>query len=166
MIVFDASTLILLARTELLDLFVDDVQGGAIVPEKVYSEAVTEGKEEVQSIIRILQERKITVAKVTNTSLRKKLMEDFTIDAGEAEALVLALEYKGGIMATDDRNAIRACKMLKLEFITAVTVLVRAVEKGMINKDAGLEKLKKLQTVGRYSKTIIEDAIRTIMGGP
>lgn len=166
MIIFDASTLILLARTELLDLFVDDVQGGAIIPEKVYLEAITEGKEEIQSILRLLQEKKITVVKVKNTSLRKKLMEDFTIDAGESEALTLALEHKSGIMATDDRNAIRACKMLKLEFITAITVLVRAVEKGMIDKDEGLVKLKKLQTVGRYSKTIIEDAARLIKGGP
>ena len=79
--------------------------------------------------------------------------------------MAFALEHKSAIIATDDRNAIRACKMLKLEFITAVAVLVRAVEKGMIDKDEGLAKLQKLQTVGRYRKTIIEDAVRLIKGG-
>jgi len=165
MIVFDTSTLILLARIDILDLFITDVRGSVIIPEKVRSEAVTEGKEEVQSITRLLQEKKISVVKVKNTSLRKKLMEDFSIEAGEAESLALALEHKSALVATDDRNAIRACKMLKLEFITAVTVLVRAVEKGMIDKDEGLVKLQKLQTVGRYRKTIIEDAVRLIKGG-
>ncbi len=165
MIVFDTSTLILLARIDVLDLFITDVRGSVIIPEKVQSEAVTEGKEEVQSIVRLIQGKKIAVIKVKNSSLSKKLMEDFSIDAGEAEALALALEHKSSIVATDDRNAIRACKMLRLEFITAVTVLVRAVEIGMIDKDEGLVKLKKLQTVGRYSKTIIEDAARLIKGG-
>jgi predicted nucleic acid-binding protein len=165
MIVFDTSTLILLAIIEFLDLFITNVRGSVIIPEKVRSEAVTEGKEEVQSIIRLLQEKKISVVKVKNFSLRKKLMEDFSIEAGEAASLALALEHKSAIIATDDRNAIRACKMLKLEFITAVTVLVRAVEKGIIDKDEGLVKLQKLQAVGRYSKTIIEDAVRLLKGG-
>ncbi len=165
MIVFDTSTLILLAKIDLLDLFITDVRGSVIIPEKVRSEAVTADKEEVQSIVRLLQEKKISVVKVKNASLRKKLMGDFSIEAGEAESLALALEHKNPIVATDDRNAIRACKMLKLEFITAVTVLVRAVEKGMIDKDEGLVKLQKLQAVGRYRMTIIEDAVRLIKGG-
>jgi len=54
----------------------------------------------------------------------------------------------------------------KWEFITAVTVLVRAVEKGMISQDEGLIKLNKLNMVGRYSKSIMEDAVRLIKGGP
>lgn len=59
----------------------------------------------------------------------------------------------------------RACKILKLDFITAVAVLIRAVEKGLIEKDEGLAKLQKLQSVGRYSKAIIENAEQQIQGG-
>lgn len=40
-----------------------------------------------------------------------KLMEDFNIDEGEAEALILAIQEKAIMVATDDRNAIRACKL-------------------------------------------------------
>jgi predicted nucleic acid-binding protein len=165
MIVLDASTLILLAKIDILDLFISDVQDNVLIPEKVRSEATAEEKEETRFIIKCIADGKISVAKIKNTALAKKFAADFNIDAGEAEALALAIEKKAGIVATDDRNAIRACKVLKLDFITAVAVLVRAVEKGLIEKDEGLVKLHKLQSVGRYNKAIIEDAARQIEGG-
>ncbi|MBI3754550.1 MAG: hypothetical protein HY265_00070 [Deltaproteobacteria bacterium] len=66
------------------------------------------------------------------------------------------------MLATDDRNAIRACKILKLEFITAIAVLIRAFEKNLIDRDEVVVKLQKLKSVGRYSRTIIEDAVKRI----
>jgi predicted nucleic acid-binding protein len=165
MIVFDASTLILLAKIDTLDLFISQVQAGAWMPQKVKSEVTAEEREETRFIVRCIEDGKIIVAKIKNTALAQKLSDDFNIDAGEAEALALAIEKKASIVATDDRNAIRACKILKLDFITAVAVLIRAVEKGLIEKDEGLARLHKLQSVGRYSKAIIEDAEQQIQGG-
>ncbi len=165
MVVFDASTLILLARIDVLDLFLSNIGGKAVVPERVSVEATAAGKEESQAIGRRIEDKTITVSKVKNAAQVKKLMEDFNIDAGEAEALTLAMEKKAGVVATDDRNAIRACKLLKLEFITAIAVLIRAVEKGLLDRDEGMVKLRKLQTIGRYSRAIIEDATRQIQGG-
>ena len=103
--------------------------------------------------------------KVKNVALVKRFMDDFSIDAGEAVALTLAGEKKAGIVATDDRNAIRACKLLKLEFVTAVSFLIRAVEKGVLSKDEGIVKLRQLQSIGRYSKQILDDAAQQIQGG-
>jgi predicted nucleic acid-binding protein len=154
--------LILLARLDLLDLFLADFKGGVFIPDKVRAETIREDKEEIRSILRHLEDKRITVVKGKNAPLVKKLMEDFSIDAGEAEALGLALERKAGVVATDDRNAIRACKALRMEFITTMAVLVRAVEKGLIERDEGLVKLQKLQSIGRYSKAIIDDAARNI----
>ncbi len=165
MVVFDASTLILLARIDLFDLFLSGLRGKALVPEKVRAEATAEGKDESETIRMRIEDMTITVSKVKNVHLAKKLMQDFNIDAGEAEALTLAMEKKAEAVATDDRNAIRACKILKLDFITAVAVLARAVEKGLLEKDEGLIKLHKLQSIGRYSSAIIEDAERRIQGG-
>lgn len=165
MVVFDASTLILLARIELLDSFVARVQGGAAVPEKVSREALCGEREEMQTLISSIEKKRIAVVKVKDSALTRKLTADFNLDAGEAEALSLALENHNAIVATDDRNAIRACKALKLEFITAIAVLVRSVEKGLIVKEEGLIKLQKLQSIGRYGKTIIDDARKLIQGG-
>jgi len=94
-----------------------------------------------------------------------KLKEDFNIDAGEAEALTLAIQEKANMVATDDRNAIRACKLLNIDFVTAIAVLIRAVEKALISKDEAIIKLQKLQSVGRYSKEIINNAVKQIKGG-
>lgn len=165
MLIFDASTLILLARIDLLGLFLSDFKGTVIIPEKVKAEVIRLDKEEAESVNRYIEDKKIGVVKVKNAALVKKLMDDFSIDVGEAEALTLAGEKKAGIVATDDRNAIRACKLLKLEFITAVSFLIRAVDKGIVSKEEGLIKLKKLQSIGRYSKQILDDAAQQIQGG-
>jgi len=45
-------------------------------------------------------------------------MDDFNIDEGEAEALLLAIQAGAETIATDDRNAIRASKLLKIDFVT------------------------------------------------
>ncbi len=165
MIVFDSSTLILLARIDLLDMFIADYHGGIIIPEAVRSESVIAGKEDEPSILQHLQQKNISVFKVKDVGLVKRLKKDFSLDAGEAEALALALERQASIVAMDDRNAIRACKMLRLEFITAVAFLVRAAEKGLLSRERGMDKLQKLKSVGRYARAIIEDAARLIQGG-
>jgi predicted nucleic acid-binding protein len=165
MIIFDASTPILLARIDVLDLFLSNFEGTVVVPEKVRLEVTESSKEGAESINRYIEDKKIGVVKVKNTTLVKRLMNDFSIDAGEAETLTLASGEKACIVATDDRNAIRACKLLKLEFVTAVSFLIRAVEKGLLSKDEGAIKLEKLQSIGRYSKQILDDAARQIKGG-
>ncbi len=165
MIIFDSSTLILLARIDVLDLFMSSFQGTVVIPEKVRLEVAASSKEGAQSINRFIEDKKIGVVKVNNAALVKRLMNDFSIDAGEAEALTLSSGKKDCIVATDDRNAIRACKLLKLEFVTAVSFLIRAVEKGLLSKDEGVIKLEKLQSIGRYSQHILDDAARQIKGG-
>ena len=164
MVIFDASTLILLARIDLLDEFIAGVQGGAAIPGEVRTEVLCGEREETQTLSSSMEKQRIAVVKVKSSALTRKLMADFSIAAGEAEALSLALGENDAIVATDDRNAIRACKALKLEFITAIAVLVRSVEKGVIEKEEGLIKLQKLQSIGRYGKAIVEDARKLIQG--
>ena len=94
-----------------------------------------------------------------------KLMEDFNIDEGEAETLILAIQEKAIMVATDDRNAIRACKLLKMDFTTAITFLIRAFENKLIDQDEALTKLQRFISVGRYDKKIVEDATKRIKEG-
>jgi predicted nucleic acid-binding protein len=165
MLFFDASTLILLAKIDLIELFITGIKGGTFITEAVRKETTAEGKEQAQTILGLIEDGKIATVKVRDATLVKRFMEDFAIDAGEAETLVAAMGKEEAVVATDDRNAIRACKLLKLDFITAIAVLIRAVEKGVVESDEALAKLQKLQSVGRYSKAIIEDAARQIQGG-
>ena len=165
MIVFDSSTLILLAKIDILELFILNFHGRVLIPEKVRLEVSAGGGEERLLMVKLIEDNIIKVAKVKNSRQIKKLMEDFNIDAGEAESLILAIQGGVNITATDDRNAIRACKLLNIDFVTAIAILIRAVEKALISKDEAIIKLQKLQSVGRYNKEIINDAVKQIKGG-
>lgn len=165
MIVFDASTVILLAKIDLLEVFVSNFRGKVLMTERVKAEICTEGSEETPMVVKLIENKKINVLKIKDSAAVKKLMDDFNIDRGEAETLILALQEKAVIVATDDRNAIRACKILKKDFTTAIAVLIRAFEKKLVDKDEALAKLQKLDSVARYKRIIIEDARKQIEGG-
>ena len=133
--------------------------------ETVKDEISIKETEENPLIIKLIKDKKIRVFKVKNEKAIKKLMDDFNIEVGEAETIIFALEEKASIVATDDRNAIRACKLLKIDFTTAISFLMRLFEKNLINKDEALIKLHKLNSVARYRREIIEDAKNLIEGG-
>ena len=165
MIILDASTVILLAKIDLLETFVSNFPGKVLIPEKVEEEICTEKMEETPLVVKLIKDKKIRVLKVKNGQPVKKLMDDFNIDAGEAEAITIALQEKASLVATDDRNAIRACKVLRIEFTTAIAILIRSFEKNLIPKDEALIKLKKLESIARYSRAIMDDARKQIEGG-
>lgn len=165
MIVFDASTLILLAKIELLDIFVSSFRGGIWIPEIIRDEVCITGREETPLLARLIEDKKIYVLKVKADKAVRKIMDDFHIDAGEAAAIILALDEKASLVATDDRNAIRACKALKLDFTTAVAILTRTFEKNLIDRAEALIKIQKLESVARYKRAIIVDARKLIQGG-
>ncbi len=165
MVIFDSSTLILLARTEALELFISNFGGQVLIPEKVKEEVLMKDGPETLQVAALVDGGTISVLRVTDRKLPQKLVKDFNIDLGEAEAITLALHKKGAVVANDDRNAIRACKLLKIDFITAIAILIRATEKKRFSRSEALLKLEKLQSIGRYKKSIIADAKREIKGG-
>ncbi len=165
MLIFDASTLILLSKIDLLEIFISNFDRRILIPEMIQTEVCIEGRDETPLLVRLIKEKKISVLKVKSNRLTRKFMEDFNIDIGEAEVLALALEEKASVVATDDRNAIRACKVLKIDFITAISVLIRALEKKLIDKEEAIIKLEKFGSVARYNRAIIEDARNKIAGG-
>jgi predicted nucleic acid-binding protein len=81
-----------------------------------------------------IREGRLSVRQVRQSRVATRLMQDFRLGLGEAEALVLALENEeeAAAVATDDRNAIRACKVLRLGFVSSLGILVRAVEKHLL----------------------------------
>jgi len=165
MVIFDSSTLILLARTEVLEVFITNFTGQVLIPEKVKEEVLMKDGTEMLQVAALIEGGQISVLRVSDRKLLQKLVEDFNIDLGEAEAITLALQKRGAMVATDDRNAIRACKLLKIDFITAIAILIRAAEKKLFSRSESLLKLEKLEAIGRYKKSIIADAKKQIKGG-
>ncbi|MBI3610285.1 MAG: hypothetical protein HY204_06240 [Nitrospirae bacterium] len=165
MIVFDASTLILLAKIDILREVL--VKMDAVIP-KVIEDETTGQKErpDAQMIRRCIRERLIRIQdgkEVKKTDLAK-LMHDFHLAEGEATALLLARKRAAGL-ATDDAAAIKACKIFGVPFVTAANLLVYATQKEWIPKNTARVKLELLSQVGRYDIRIIEDARERIQGG-
>lgn len=160
-IVFDSSTLILLAKTELLGIISKDIQ--IIIPKMVRTECIGKDTFDAKLIFTLINNRKIEVV-AANKKAVSTLCRDFRIHSGEAESLAIALKRKL-TLAVDDLPTIKACKILNIQFATAIHFLINITEKGLINKEMALAKLEKLSLYGRYNKRIIDDATKRLKGG-
>ena len=165
--VFDTSTLILIAKVGLLDLFLTNVSVPVAIPGEVEKECCG-SKKALDAVIiqKALDESRIKTVGVKSRRLVTKLRADFSLGRGEAEAIALALNEKAEVLAIDDKNGINACKLLGVAFITAVGVLIRGREKGLLEESEALEKLSSLAKHGRYKHSIIEDARRKLEAKP
>lgn len=160
-IVFDSSTLILLAKTELLGVVSEDIQ--IIIPKMVKAECTYKDIFDAKLISSLINNRKIEVT-VAHKEAVDRLSRDFRIHAGEAEALALALKRKLPL-AVDDLLTMKACKILNVSFTTAIHFLISISEKGKISRNIATIKLEKLSLYGRYNKRIIDDAVKRLKGG-
>ncbi len=156
MLVLDASTLILLAKCDLLPLLAEKTP--LAVPPEVEREALAKPDlYDARVIATMLRAGKLRVLKPARAERRRRVQGDFGLEAGEAEALLLAKEKEAPI-GTDDWPAIKAAKIMGIPFMTAIHVLVELCRKGRLSRESALSKLEKLERVGRYSVRILEDA--------
>lgn len=162
MIIFDSSTLILLAKIELLKEIARQLE--VVISTEVERESTVKDTFDARLIKKLIEDGKIRVAKVEKEKEKKKLKDDFNIGEGEISALLLA-KNKNFPLATDDGPTIKVCKILDVKFTTAIHFLIRTYERNILNKDIALAKLEKLEKYGRYSSRIIDDASRRIKGG-
>jgi uncharacterized protein len=159
MIVFDASTLILIAKIELLDTFLVGVKIEVAIPEEIERECCG-AKKTLDSLMiqKALDESRLKAIGVKNKKLVAKVEVDFSLGKGEAEAIALALKEKAQLLCIDDKHGINACKLLGISFTTAMGILVRSRQRGWIDRESALAKLATLAKYGRYKSAIIEDA--------
>jgi len=159
MFVLDASTLILITKADLLGPFLEGVRLEVAIPGEVARECCSAKKTmDALTIQRSLDESRIKVILVRNRKLVAKLQTDFSLGQGEAEAIALALRESARIIGIDDKNGINACKLLGIAFTTAIGILLRSREKGLLDGSAALAGLAALARYGRYKNSIIEDA--------
>jgi predicted nucleic acid-binding protein len=92
-LVFDASTLILIAKADLLDLFLRSINLPVAIPSELEKECCG-FKKALDAIIiqKALDESRIKVFALRNRRLVAKLQTDFSLGKGEAEAIALALD--------------------------------------------------------------------------
>jgi hypothetical protein len=159
MFIFDSSTLILIAKIELLDPFMTNIGMEIAIPNAVEDECCG-GKKTLDSLTirKALDGSRIKVRSVKNRKLIAKLEEDFSMGRGESEAIALALEERALLVGIDDKNGMNACKLSGVPFTTAIGILVRSRQKGLIGRSDALIKFSALTEYGRYKDAILEDA--------
>ncbi len=158
MLIFDASTLILIARIEILDSFLAGISTKVAIPREVERERCGSKRTlDALMIQKAVDESRITVVSVKNRALVAKLQSDFSLGKGEAQAIAAAVDERSALVAIDDKSLINACKLLGIAFVTAAGILVRSCEKGVICVADALVKLELLGRYGRYKSSILED---------
>lgn len=159
-IIFDASTLILLAKITLLRSITTKIS--IIIAGEVRKEAIKKKTFDGEIINQLLKENKISLNELQWTGM-DMIMNDFNMDFGEAESILLAKKQEA-VLATDDKAAIKACKVLNIPFTTALNLLVLSCYLGLLTKHEALLKLKSLEEYGRYSPEIIKNAKQKLEG--
>jgi predicted nucleic acid-binding protein len=157
MIAVDASTLILLAKTELLDLFLESFPKKPFISVEVEKESTRKESFDALLIKERVKEKKILVRKVKSKKLVHKIERDFKLHQGEAETLALCIENKWNLIGTDDYNAIKACIVLKIKYTSAIGILLKLNKEKKLNEKEAILKLKRLDYFGRYSEEIIDE---------
>jgi predicted nucleic acid-binding protein len=99
----------------------------------------------------------VAVQSVQNTSVIPILQTQ--IDAGESEAIALALELVDVFMLLDDKKARRIAKQLDLQVIGTIGLILRAKRIGLLNEVKPI--LEELQiTEFRIRETLYREALR------
>jgi predicted nucleic acid-binding protein len=74
-------------------------------------------------------------------------------------------KQEAALIGIDDKNGINACKLLGFPFATAIGLLIRIHEKGLLTTEEALVKLTQLGQHGRHKRSILEDAKRRLEAG-
>lgn len=160
-LVMNSSTTILLAKTNLLRM-IDEQFDDVAIPQEVYREAVEEAKrlgyDDAAITEKEVKDKRLKVKRIKDEKMVRRFMQDFSMRRGESETVVLALEEKADLLATDDYQCMKACRALDMPFTQAISLIVALFESKKIGREKTLEAMERLSDYGWYADWIIEDA--------
>ena len=127
-VISDTSPLINLAWIGKLSLL-EQLYGSLLMPTAVWQEAVEMGAGQPGST-EIKAAAWIQIVEVQNTPLVIALQQD--LDAGEAEAIALALEQNADLLLIDERLGRTTASRFGLSYIGLIGVLITAKKQGLL----------------------------------
>lgn len=129
-IVSNASPLINLSRIGKIDLL-HSLFGSLVIPEAVWNEIVVEGQG-LPGSEAVKSSSWISKKEVSNVTLVHTLRQE--LDAGEAEAIVLALEMKADLLLMDERLGRETAEHLGIRCLGLIGVLIEAKNRKLIGQ--------------------------------
>jgi predicted nucleic acid-binding protein len=161
-VVVDSSTLILLAKCGLLQIFCElfDI----VVPEIVNMEVASEDLVQNYPDAALISDLTVKgIIKVQSIAGIDRLTLPLSLHKGEEDALLLAVKLGRILFATDDGKAIKAARFFKIPFIITPKIVVELFRLQKISFKKAHDSLEKLAKIGRYSPEIIADALVSLM---
>ena len=157
LIVADSSALILLSKTGLLRdcCAAHRVVAPASVVAEVASKELIRKFPDARVIADLLKENRIRVKNPGEPRIRFSA----SLHRGEKDALLLARDTAGSVLATDDGKAIKAAKLIGIPYIVTPKIVVEIARSGHISKERSREGIERLGVLGRYSPDIIAHAL-------
>jgi predicted nucleic acid-binding protein len=155
-VVSNSTPLISLTWINRFDLF-QTLYNSLVVPDAVWHEVVNKGINR-PGALEVQNASWIQTQTVKNRSLVKALQQD--LDAGEAEAIALALELNADLLIMDERLGRRTAQHFDLSMIGTVGVLISARQQGLIDfLKPELDKLRNLAGF-RLSENLYQQVLR------
>jgi len=155
-VVSDTTPLIGLASIGRLDLLLE-IFGEVYIPQAVYGETVTHGREEGIAKQAVANAKWIHVVEVKDRLAVDVLLDE--MDLGEVETIILASEMKADWVLMDERKGRRKLSQLNIPKIGTIGVLLKARQLRLIPKlKPEIEKLQ--QTGFSISPTVVSEILK------
>jgi predicted nucleic acid-binding protein len=160
-LIADSSSLILLAKCGLLERLSERCE--LVVPLTVVNEVASE------DLVRMYPDAALIAELISNGAISVKdpaaseIIAPISLHEGERQALMLAKEIEGALLATDDGKAIKAARFLKIPFIISPRIVTELFRLRAISTKEARHSIHKLGQIGRYSPEIIADALVSLM---
>ncbi len=166
LVVSDSSTLILMAKVNLLDSAIAHF-GGIAIPRAVEREVVERGiakhREDALLVRQRITEKKMRVFDVDGESAAD-IVRDFNLHLGEAEAIALYLKKGANLLGVDDGKAIKVCKILNVKFFTCLSLLLLFAQERVISIEMAKAHVEKLANLSAYKSGELVFALEKIRG--
>lgn len=143
--------LVLIGEVELLR----DLYGGVVIPPVVRRELLAPNSPEP---VRRWMSGPPDWIRISSPGSEALARTDEALDAGEWEAIALALDIHADLLLIDDAQGRREAERLHLEFTGTLGVLLAASGKGLLNLDDAVRRLR--QTNFYISEKILRRVLR------
>lgn len=162
-IAIDSCSMILLAKASALEAFADNYS--LFAASNAYKEVLKgKSKKFIDALLaeKLVKKNKIIVRKAKNTSVVKKLMNDFNIGIGEAETLTLVLDKRCDAVCTDNKQGRKTAVLNNLNLIGSIDAVVSLYKLKQIDKNKAIGALNGLKEFGWFHEYLIEKALEDV----
>lgn len=161
-LVVDADGLIKLGKARVLALLIEEHE--VLVPEAVYEEAVTKGKQELYEDAFELEATLGGGARIFEAELEREpslaMEEASSLGSGEQAALRLYREQGADAVLSDDRVFLRFLDGSSVPYLTPAGAVVGLVGSGRLDPVEGLAALERLR--GHIRDVVYREAIKEL----